>query len=148
MVQKSGVHSPVDRLLVYPIIYKVLFTSQVVVWDFFHQQFFILARPGTSMIKTTPISEEKPRQTSCAPSPPSAALLDWSAPLQKKKNGPKVPSTSRKPQPTKKITSTWMKKWLALVRNTDAAENVLFFFLWGSGTPNFVELQMLSVEDL
>ena len=26
------------RLVVYPIIYKVFATSQVVVWDFFHQQ--------------------------------------------------------------------------------------------------------------
>ena len=27
------------RLVVYPIIYKVLYISQVVVWDFFHQQY-------------------------------------------------------------------------------------------------------------
>ena len=27
------------RLVVYPIIYKVLAPSQVVVWDFFHQQY-------------------------------------------------------------------------------------------------------------
>jgi len=35
--QKSGVHQL--RLVVYPIIYWVLAPSQVVVWDFFHQQF-------------------------------------------------------------------------------------------------------------
>ena len=28
------------RLVVYPIIYKVLTPSQVVLWDFFHQQYF------------------------------------------------------------------------------------------------------------
>ena len=36
MVQKSGVHQL--RLVVYPIIYEGFYTSQVVVWDFFHQQ--------------------------------------------------------------------------------------------------------------
>ena len=39
MVQKSGFHQL--RLVVYPIIYGV-FTSQVVVWDFFHQQYQVL----------------------------------------------------------------------------------------------------------
>jgi len=28
------------RLVVYPIIYRVLATSQVVVWDFFHQRLY------------------------------------------------------------------------------------------------------------
>ena len=37
MVQKSGVHQL--RLAVYPSIYDGFFTSQVVVWDFFHQQY-------------------------------------------------------------------------------------------------------------
>ena len=37
MVQKSCVHQL--RLVDYPIIYLV-YTSQVVVWDFFHQQYF------------------------------------------------------------------------------------------------------------
>ena len=37
MVQKSGVHQL--RLVVYPIIYKVLAPAQVVVWDFSHQQY-------------------------------------------------------------------------------------------------------------
>ena len=36
MVQKSGDHQL--RLVVYSIIYKVILTSQVVVWEFFHQQ--------------------------------------------------------------------------------------------------------------
>ena len=37
MVQKSGVHQL--RLVVYPIISRFSFTSQVVVWDFSHQQY-------------------------------------------------------------------------------------------------------------
>ena len=37
MVQKSGVHQL--KLVVYPIIYRLWDTSQVVVWDFFHQQY-------------------------------------------------------------------------------------------------------------
>ena len=36
MVQKSGMHHL--RLVVHPIIYRFFFTSQAVVWDFFHQQ--------------------------------------------------------------------------------------------------------------
>ena len=36
MVQKSGDHHL--RFVVYPIVYRVWKTSQVVVWDFFHQQ--------------------------------------------------------------------------------------------------------------
>ena len=39
MVQKSGVHQL--RLVVYPMIYRVLAPSQVVVWEFFHQQYFM-----------------------------------------------------------------------------------------------------------
>ena len=35
------------RLVVYPIIYKVL-TSQVIVWDFFHQQ-YVSFRDGKSV---------------------------------------------------------------------------------------------------
>ena len=38
MVQKSGEHQL--RLVGYPTIYRVWLTSQVVVWDFFHQQYF------------------------------------------------------------------------------------------------------------
>ena len=36
-VQKSGDHQL--RLVIYPIIYRVLAPSQVVVWDFFHRQY-------------------------------------------------------------------------------------------------------------
>ena len=36
-MKKSGVHQL--RLIVYPMIYRVLAPSQVVVWDFFHQQY-------------------------------------------------------------------------------------------------------------
>ena len=35
------------RLAVYPIIYRFCFTSQVVVWDFFHQQYL----PGTKKVE-------------------------------------------------------------------------------------------------
>ena len=34
----NPVNSPVEGQVVYPIIYKVLAPSQVVVWDFSHQQ--------------------------------------------------------------------------------------------------------------
>ena len=32
-------HPPVEGTVVYPAIYRVRDTSQVVVWDFFHQQY-------------------------------------------------------------------------------------------------------------
>ena len=41
MVQKSGINSLVEGTVVYPIIYKVFVTSQVV-WPEVHQQFRIL----------------------------------------------------------------------------------------------------------
>ena len=42
MVQKSGDHQL--RLVVYPIICSFFFPSQVVVWDFFHQQYVLYIR--------------------------------------------------------------------------------------------------------
>ena len=39
MVQKSGVNSTVEVGSWNPIFYKVLAPAQVVVWDFFHQQY-------------------------------------------------------------------------------------------------------------
>ena len=35
------------RLVVYPFIYKVLASSQVVVWDFFHQQYHRYCAEGS-----------------------------------------------------------------------------------------------------
>ena len=44
----------VGSLCVYPIIYDGMYTSQVVVWDFFHQQYRILI-PRGRMETTTKI---------------------------------------------------------------------------------------------
>ena len=41
---KSGVHQ--FRLVVYPIIYDRFYTSQVVIWDFFHQQYDLKQLPS------------------------------------------------------------------------------------------------------
>ena len=48
MVQKSG--QPVEGKVVYPMICKVLAPSQVVVWDFFHQQYDVVECSPTSTV--------------------------------------------------------------------------------------------------
>ena len=93
MVQKSGVHSPVEVGSVSHCLQG--FTHPRWLFGISSINSFFLSKAWYFNDKNTPISEEKPRQTSFAPSPPSAVLLGWSAPLQKKR-------TARKPQPCNK----------------------------------------------
>ena len=48
------------RLVVYPIIYTVLAPSQVVVWDFFHQQYVrFIVKLSLMILSTSPIWKKK-----------------------------------------------------------------------------------------